>query len=347
MTGRLELAFALHIIVCFAKSNISGGYTGRCCSRDAARLSEIRRWIHSTSQTETLTPSQAKPWHCSSTQAAAAPGPAREVCESTACEIQHGEAAGMTLGKPLPLQSQTRPCSPPDEAPFPFRTQRPCQRGPLPPKRFLLDHVRVELLVPCAVQGVGDIQPLAIHAELHFTGAAVHSLALKAQQTAATLLASFFEQPSTSRSRGAEQSRAAASPPDTGELPDAAHTRAPQCRPTPESLGRELAEQSQSPKGTRGQRGHRTHLDHQGLRLALQLFVSAHRHGSTSEDTASHKDLYARQWETCCLVIRPPPGPAKAPKRASPSAPALPVPPAWACRFWRAHIGGCLRAASC
>lgn len=97
----------------------------------------------------------------------------------------------------------------PHGAPCPFLAERPRKRGPFLPQLLLLDHVRVELLVPCAVEGVGDVQPLAVQAELHFTRAAVHSLALEAQQTPVTLLPSSFQQEAPAGAgepSGAEQS---------------------------------------------------------------------------------------------------------------------------------------------
>lgn len=87
---------------------------------------------------------------------------------------------------------------------FPIPTHEGTQKQPFPPRSSLLDHVRVELLVPSAVEGVGDVQPLAIHAELDLSRAAVHPLALEAQQRAVTLLAPFFQQMSKSRSSKTE-----------------------------------------------------------------------------------------------------------------------------------------------
>lgn len=94
--------------------------------------------------------------------------------ETIACAIQQEQAQ----------QPQGIPRSPLGEAPSPLLALRPCKRGPFPPPDFLPDHVRVELLVPRAVEGVGDVQPLAIQAELHLTRATVHPLALEAQQRA-------------------------------------------------------------------------------------------------------------------------------------------------------------------
>lgn len=94
--------------------------------------------------------------------------------ETIACAIQQEQAQ----------QLQGIPRSPLGEAPSPLLALRPCKRGPFPPPDFLPDHVRVELLVPRAVEGVGDVQPLAIQAELHLTRATVHPLALEAQQRA-------------------------------------------------------------------------------------------------------------------------------------------------------------------
>ena len=209
----------------------------------------------------------------------------------------------------------------------------------MPPKHFSPDHARVELLVPRAVQGVGDVEPLAIQAELHLAGAAVHPLALQTQRTAPRLPAA--------QEVGAGQSRAAPSPPLLAQR--AARPQghaAPQRGPCPDTLCPESAAQSRRPEDARGQRGHRTHLDHQGLRLALQLFIPAHGHGPASGEEASHKDLRARQRDTRCRVIHPPQLLLRNPQR-NPAAPASPVPPAWACRFWRARTGGCLRATSC
>ena len=84
---------------------------------------------------------------------------------------------------------------------------RPFKRGPFPPTDFLPDHVRVELLVPRAVERVGDVQPLAIHAELHLTRATVHPLALEAQESSDVtgLFLSADKQKQRQQSREAEQ----------------------------------------------------------------------------------------------------------------------------------------------
>lgn len=171
------------------------------------------RWIDSTCKVDRCTRSQAKPCHCSSTQ-----GAGSEV---------HGRQLHVQFNKSKLQQPQMHPRSPLGEAPSPPPAMRPFKRGPLPPTDFLLDHVRVELLVPRAVERVGDVQPLAVHAELHLTRATVHPLALEAQQRAVMSRASFFQQTSKSRGSKAErQSRMAASPPNTGRLLNTAGTLA-------------------------------------------------------------------------------------------------------------------------
>jgi len=165
-------------------------------------------------------------------------------------------SCGDGVRKTRPPAITNAPLQPPRRGTVPVSSREATHRGPLPPQRFLLDQVRVELLVPRAVEGVGDVQPLAIHAELHLTGAAVHPLALKAQQTAVMLLASFLQQPSTSSRSAAEHGAAEPggclpAPPNAGKLPEAADARATALESFPRNPGQSTstAEGQRTPAG--------------------------------------------------------------------------------------------------